>query len=279
MAVLVAIAAIVVVEEASQGSARRIDDPRIAGFADWPALYKAMNGDTNFIVGMSHIPGLSQVSSSANGEMVVNFEEGTVEVTVRGLPPLAVGTVYEALLVDNRPGIGNSVALDWGPNGDDVINLGVLPVQSGEVSLKWAVGVARLRHFEVDMVTVVRRTSDGSVEYVIGGITSLFYKIGRRISLADEGVYSPPESQGGLLSRLWRRLTSGRTADRWGRRRAFLLEWWRREAQHFSGRPSAVTAGPVGPVTELTIVSPSTPPSLGRCPPPIRSSSSRPTRP
>ena len=104
-------------------AARVIQDPRLARFIDWPVEYQRMGGDSSYPVSLAYLRGLSRAFSSAKGETVIDFTQGVVEVTVQGLPPLD-DAVYEAILIDNKPGPGNSVALDWEPGGDDVISPG-----------------------------------------------------------------------------------------------------------------------------------------------------------
>ena len=194
-----------------QGS---LDDPRLASFARWPALYQEMDIDRNFPVTLSYNRGLSQTSSSAKGKAVINFQEGVVEVSVQGLPALPATAVYEKLLVDNQPGPDNSVAIDRGPDGDDIINLGELQLQGEEASLVRQMDPARLRDFEVDMVAVTRRGPEMDEEFVIGGVTSLFYKMGRKNSVAAEQRRDLPDNPAlALLSSLWRKLTPASTAS------------------------------------------------------------------
>jgi len=159
-------------------------DPRLANFANWPTHYEELGGDRNYVVPMSFFKGFSEAFTEAKGKAVIDFEAGWVSAEVKGLPILEDGFGYEVLLVDNRAGPGNSVALDTGPNGDDIINLGPLDVQGRIATLDQQPGVERLRAFEVDMA-VVRRVGPGdSSAFVIGGLTELFYKWNRKLSLA-----------------------------------------------------------------------------------------------
>ena len=114
--------------------------------------------DASYPVVLSHIRGLSEVPSSARGKAVINFKEGTVSVSVRGLPGLPARSTYQVMLVDNLPGSENSVALDRGPGGDEIIALGELKLQGNDGTLERPVDPARLRGFEVDMVVVTLKT-------------------------------------------------------------------------------------------------------------------------
>ena len=156
-------------------AARVIQDPRLAGFIDWPVKYQRMGGDSKYPVSLSYLRGLSRAYSSAKGEAVIDFTRGVVEITIQDLPQQD-DAVYEAILIDNKPGPSNSVALDWGPGGDDVISLGLVPTEETQVRLRKRVGVERLRDFEVDMVAIIRTTPKGPDGIVIGGFSTLFHK-------------------------------------------------------------------------------------------------------
>ena len=214
LALLVALVAVFLAGRASDPGTETVSNPRLDDFAAWPALYQAMEGDTKYPVALSHIRGLSEVPSAARGMVVVNYERGTVTVSVEGLPALPPQAVYEALLVDNIAGPGNSVALDRGAGGDDIIVLGELKMRGSDGSLDREVGPGRLREFEVDMALVTRVMPGESGEFVVGGITSLFYKMGRRASLQAEEL-SALESSGFFGRTLSSRMTvlaSGRGA-------------------------------------------------------------------
>lgn len=167
-------------------------DPRLKAFADWPARYQEIGGNINYTVHMSYIEGFSEGLTGASGKVVVNFETGDVSARIEGLPPLKEGSTYELLLVDYQPGPGNSVALDSGPNSDDVISLGPLDTLGPVATLKETLEVARLSRFEVDMAMVRRVGIEGPEGLVIGGMADFFLKWNRKVSLqsgqADGGL-------------------------------------------------------------------------------------------
>lgn len=163
-----------------------VSDSRLSRFAQVPALYQSMGGDTSFPLTLYSVKGLAREPSPARGWAVVNFRDGAVQLRVSGLPRLPEGESYEVVLVDNKSGPGNTVAIEWGPDGDDIIGLGVLHIPEGEATLNVSVDVERLRTFEVDMVAVVRRAAGGPPEFVIGSLTSFLYKFGRELSRAAE---------------------------------------------------------------------------------------------
>jgi mono/diheme cytochrome c family protein len=170
-------------------------DSQLDNFAGWPARYQALGGDRNYVVPLTYFKGLSERFTRAAGETVVNFETGQVSVRVAGLPIPGDDSAYEALLVDNIDGPGNTVALDTGPKGDDLISLGFLDVQGPAATLEKALAIEHLRQFEVDMVVVRRVAPNGSTEFVIGGLAELFYKWNRSVSLQ----HSRPKGMGGWI--------------------------------------------------------------------------------
>ena len=144
---------------------------------------------------MSYVKGLSTKFTKASGKTVIDFETGHVSVRVDGLPTLEDNSRYEILLVDNKAGPGNSAALDTGPNGDEVISLGLLDdIQGPSGAFKKDLDVDRLRRFEVDMAVVTRVGQNGLREFVIGGLTGLFYKWNRTVGLNG----AEPEGFAGL---------------------------------------------------------------------------------
>jgi cytochrome c peroxidase len=161
---------------------QRIAEPKLDNFLNWPIRYRALEGDENYVINLSFFKGFSESFTKASGKTVVNFKTGQVSVKIKGLPILEDEPTYEVLFVDNRPGPGNSVALDLGPGGDDVISLGSLNLQETYGTLERFLDTERLGRFELDMVVVRRLKLDGSTEFVIGGLAELFYKLNHRIS-------------------------------------------------------------------------------------------------
>ncbi len=176
----------------------RSDDPRLANFTNWPTLYEELGGDNNYVVPLSYIKGLSTRFTEASGKTVVTFETGQVTVSVEGLPALEDSSAYELLLVDNKASPENSAALDTGPNGDEVISLGLLDVQGTIAVLEKDLDAERLRQFEVDMVMVRLVGPNLPEEFIIGGLTNLFYKWNRMAGLKG----AEPRGLGWLVRKL-----------------------------------------------------------------------------
>jgi cytochrome c peroxidase len=195
LAVVLAAFGVALMRSDRGGTPAAARDSRLSRFAEVPALYQSMGGDTSFPLTLYSVKGLAREPSTARGWAVVNFRDGAVQVRVNGLPRLPEGESYQVLLVDNKSGPGNTVAIEWGPEGDDIVSLGVLPTPEGEATLNASVDVERLRTFEVDMVAVVRRAAGGQPEFVIGSLTSLLYKFGRELSRAAEEENVPLDSR------------------------------------------------------------------------------------
>ena len=152
----------------------------MANFAKWVGSYKDQVGGASQSVYLHRIPGLSEEDATATGRVAVNLENGAVTVQVDGLLPPESGTTYAVLLVDNTPGPGNSVALDRGPGGDSLIDVGALVFHDSQAGLEAMVGPRRLDDFELDMAIVTRRSPSGSEAIVIGGLFSVVQKIAAR---------------------------------------------------------------------------------------------------
>src|SRR5439155_14209517 len=140
-------------------------------------------------VALHSLPALSTVQSSASATALVDTAHAMVNVTdVQGLPPLPAAATYEVLLVHNTPGPGHSIALDPGPDGDDIIDIGALA--PGTAALTTRVDRRRLAGFQLDMIVVVRRMPSTPDEIVIGGLVSITDKRAERrlLDLELEGA-------------------------------------------------------------------------------------------
>src|SRR5262245_36352886 len=87
---------------------------------------RAGSGETSTSVPLHPLPALSTVPSTAKGSAIIDYAAGRVTIDAEDLPPLSTGTAYEALLVHNTAGPGHSVAIDPGPDGDEMIDAGTL---------------------------------------------------------------------------------------------------------------------------------------------------------
>ena len=145
------------------------------------------------VVTLHPLPALSTVPSRATGIADVDSVQGVVTLEVHDLPPLPAGAVYAGLLVHNTPGPGHSIALDPGPDGDEMLDLGSL-AQSSDIPVTIHVDPARLACFPLDMVVVVRKIPGTADEIVIGGLVSIVDKHGGRpvpdLELEGASVFS-----------------------------------------------------------------------------------------
>src|SRR5262249_40596156 len=114
--------------------------------------------------------------TKAKGKAEVNFATGQVKVSVDQLDGAAAGSVYHMWLVENGSGPNNTAAIDLGEDGDRILDLGEL-ASSG--SLTSFIDPDKLAQFQVDMAAVMRVTTGGKAEFVIGGMPSIRHQIGR----------------------------------------------------------------------------------------------------
>jgi hypothetical protein len=177
--------------------------------ARWAAEYaeRDLSAGTPIHLGFSRA--FSKRFTKASGTVLLDFDAGRVTVAVKDLGPLPENAAYELWLVEQTPGDTNTAALDLGPGGDRILSLGSLP-PSG--ALMATVGAKALATMSVDMATVVRISPGGAPEYVIGGMQSVRFQVGRgdqvqapAFLVAGFGAPAAPAQKGGgkKLAALW----------------------------------------------------------------------------
>src|SRR5262249_52638606 len=87
---------------------------------------RAVSGEARLDVHLHYLRGLSTVTSRATGKATVDYVSGIASLEVHDLPELGDAGRFHAVLVHNRRGANNSVAIDIGPGGDEVVELGPL---------------------------------------------------------------------------------------------------------------------------------------------------------
>ena len=181
--------------------------------ARWGADYAEHDLDTRTPIHLGFARAFSRHFTKASGTAELNFRTGQVTVAVAHLDPLPSGSAYEVWLVTQVEGPGNTARVDLGPAGDKILSLGAL---SAEGSLLTSVGAAMLAGFPVDMAVVMRVARDAEPEYVIGGMQSIRFQIGREaisprsdvaksaLGILEVGVLAaePPQSGGKKLAAL-----------------------------------------------------------------------------
>jgi mono/diheme cytochrome c family protein len=151
--------------------------------AGWESEYRDQHLYTRTPISLIYSRALSTRFTQARGKAEINFETGRVTVAVKGLDPLPAGAGYEVWLVDQVPGAHNTAAVDQGPDGDRILRLGALPATG---SLVASVNVETLAASAVDMAAVMRVAPDRTPEYVIGGMQSIRFQVGREAALSRQ---------------------------------------------------------------------------------------------
>lgn len=151
--------------------------PRTADalFADWADEYAEQGLVTKTPIALRFSRAFSKHFTNAQGNVRLNFESSQVAVSIEGLEPLAAGARYELWLIDQVPGEANTAAIDLGDDGDRILNLG--PLTGG--SLTTTLAARDLSSYAVDMAAVMRLAPGQMPEFVIGGMQSIRYQVGR----------------------------------------------------------------------------------------------------
>jgi len=146
--------------------------------AQWEAEYAEQDLYTKTPIHLGFSRAFSEHFTEARGTGEINFQTGRVAVSVDGLDPR--GSAYEVWLVENVSGLRNTAAIDLGRDGDRILNLGALPADGSLVTF---VDREKLANFEIDMAVVMRMASDRKPEFVIGGMQSIRFQIGREAKI------------------------------------------------------------------------------------------------
>lgn len=155
--------------------------------ARWETEYAEQGLYTKTPIHLGFSRAFSPHFTKARGKAEINFQAGQVNVSVDGLDPLADGSAYEVWLVENGLGPDNTAAIDLGEDGDRILNLGALPATG---SLVASVNAEKLAHFNVDMAAVMRVAPGEEPEYIIGGMQSIRFKVGRQARMSQHNSSS-----------------------------------------------------------------------------------------
>jgi cytochrome c peroxidase len=142
-----------------------------ASYDQWQARYTRAGGDRQFVLSLGYSKGLSSEFTKAHGRMNIDLKEGSVMVSVVGLPQ---NENYNVWLVDNRPGPGHSVKPE---PSDRMILLGKLQHEDGIAKLKKILIYSELKGFEIDLAVVTRANENPATAGLLFGSPSLFQKI------------------------------------------------------------------------------------------------------
>jgi hypothetical protein len=135
-------------------------------------------------ISMGFSEAFSKRFTKASGTAEIDFRDGRIAVSVSQMDPLPPRSVYEIWLVENSSLPGNTAAIDSGPTGGRILNLGILSSNGSLVTFSAEI----LGQFNVDMVAVMRVTAGETPEFVIGGMQSIRFQIGRELKLGKMSV-------------------------------------------------------------------------------------------
>lgn len=137
----------------------------------WAATYTLSGGYQQLVLPLVYSKGLSAKFTRAHGQAKFDLLDGSVSVTVSGLPE---EVTYDVWLIDNRPGPGHSVKPE---PGDALVRLGSL--QHAEDTATLRADLAEVIHpgFKIDLVTITQGGEDPGQGGLLFGSPSLFQKV------------------------------------------------------------------------------------------------------
>lgn len=138
--------------------------------------YASEDAYTKTPIRLGYSRAFSKHFTKANGKVEINFETGRITVSVEGLDPNPKDTVYEVWFVEDGARPSNTAAIDFGTDGDRILRVGTLP-ESG--ALVTSLDPRQLADFEVQLAAVMRVSQGREPEFVIGGMQSIRYLMGR----------------------------------------------------------------------------------------------------
>jgi cytochrome c peroxidase len=178
-----------------------------AAYADWVKAHDAQGGDRHITISLGHWKALSSSYTTAGGVAKLNLIDGTVSVSVTGLPT----GEWDVWLVDNKPGPGRSVKPEA---SDATIRVGRLVRDGDKAKLDAELGAAAFKAFHVDLVVVATADGDPGTAGLLYGSPSLFQRLYtslRSPALLMAGDFA---AQPGIrVERSWASLFGARTAE------------------------------------------------------------------
>jgi mono/diheme cytochrome c family protein len=183
LAVAVAAVSLIVSVVVGPPGAREVASPTAAAFgvrgaervktayAEWVKQHDASGGDRNVVISLGYWKSLSAAYTRASGMAKLNLIDGSVSVTVTGLPP---GEPWDVWLVDNRPSPGQSVRPE---PSDAMVKVGRLVSGAGKATLAATLGRSAFEEFHVDLVVVARAGGDPGTAGLLFGSPSLFQRL------------------------------------------------------------------------------------------------------
>jgi cytochrome c peroxidase len=139
-------------------------------YGEWMKRHDAQGGDRYVAIPLGYWKALSASYTTANGLAKLNLIDGTVSVTVSGLPT----GEWDVWLVDNKPGPDQSVKPE---PGDAMVKVGRLTREGDKARLDAELGSAAFREFHVDLVVIAPAGGDPGAAGLLFGSPSLFQRL------------------------------------------------------------------------------------------------------
>jgi cytochrome c peroxidase len=162
-------------EETSYGNA----DILLANYEKWKSNLRALGDDGKLVLALGPIRGMSKRSLNARGSASLNLFDGSLTVTVDGLPAT---DFFDVWLVDNLPGPGKSVRPE---RGDAMLRVGRLEADGSQLKLQTQLQHKQLSDFRLDLVIVAPAGESPEDGAFLFGSPGLFQRL----------YYSSPQGQ------------------------------------------------------------------------------------
>lgn len=162
-------------------------------FVRWANEYTEQDMEAKTPIPLNFSRAFSSQFTKARGKAELDFRAGRISVEVDGLDEPADGAHYEVWLVDHVESANNTAAIELGEKGDRILNLGAISITG---SMQAAVEQKTLAGLRVDMAAIMQVGPGREPEFVIGGMQSIRYQIGREAQARRRSV--PPSAAEGL---------------------------------------------------------------------------------
>jgi len=140
-------------------------------YADWVKQHDVNGGDRNVTISLGYWKALSAEYTRASGLAKLDLLDGSVSVTVSGLPP---GQQWDVWLVDNQPGPRQSVKPE---PSDAMVRVGRLVSDGDTATVDAKLGRSAFQQFHVDLVVVARAGGDPGTTALLFGAPALFQRL------------------------------------------------------------------------------------------------------
>jgi len=155
-----------------------------AAYGRWKADAEKSGQGSKLVLSLGHFKGLSNEFSLARGTVEINLADGSLSVTVVGLPEQQS---YEVWLVHNRPGPGRSVKPEI---GDRMIRAGALTRHGENAVLTTQLESAAFGDFKLDLMVVTSAGHNPADNGLLFAAPNVFQKIYYSGRLQDRLIFT-----------------------------------------------------------------------------------------